>query len=318
MSFEQKHVYRIFFEDKLIKSSGDAFQQIFNKLMTIAYDNFVKVEPQGRIGDRKCDGYLKRDGIFYQVYGPKDYNSTADIQKSAINKIDIDFNGLKNHVNNGHWEPIKQFIFVFKTHRGSYPDLIDTCITLERNNPTIEFNIYDIDKLVSIFSSLSLEQMSMIAETYIPNPDFSYINYEVMGDIIKYLRVIGASNNIDITKIPPDFNDKIEFNGICSFYASNLTTASYSIDKLDDYLSSYGNTDISDYLCGIFKTLYTDSIKNYPNDQNLQFKYILEHCRKANTPPEIIQLIETNSYIMMAKYFETCDIFEEPQKNKEL
>lgn len=314
MDFEQKYVYKVFFEDKLIKSSGDTFQQIFNSLMTTAYDNFQKVETQGRIGDRKCDGYLKGKGTFYQVYGPKDYNATATVQTNAISKMEKDFNGLKYHVKNGHWEAIKEFNFVFKTHRGTYPDLLDKCNDLERNNHGIKFEICDIDKLVSIFMKLSIEEMSSVAQTYIPTPDFTQISYEVMGEIIKYLSSIGSSDNIDFTKLPPDFNEKIQFNNICPFYGSNLTTASYTIDKLDDYLSSYSDPDISDYLCGIFKKLYSDAKENYPKNSNLQFKYILENCRKKDTPKEFIRFFETNSYIMMAKYFETCDIFEEPIK----
>ncbi|MFL7796614.1 hypothetical protein OIM93_06835 [Clostridium chauvoei] len=226
-----------------------------------------------------------------------------------------DFEKLKEHIQNGYWEEIHQYIFVFKTHRGTYPDLLQVIHKLKRENPNIEFMpIYDINKLLSIFLDLSTTQMMNLTNTYIPEPNFNDIKYEVMGEIIQHLIKVGNTNNIDITKTPPNFDDKLEFNKINPFYASNLRTASYSIEALDDFLSSYEDIAISDTLCSIFKELYDQAQKKYPNDSNLQFKYILDNCHKENLNPNSLQQFETNSYVMIAKYFETCDIFEEPKK----
>ena len=56
-----------------------------------AYPSFEKIETQGAIGDRKNDGYLRGQGIFYQVYGPKDLNTNATSQSTAITKMPGDF-----------------------------------------------------------------------------------------------------------------------------------------------------------------------------------------------------------------------------------
>lgn len=310
----RKYVYRQLFENTLLKSMGDAFQQIFYNLMEELYDNFEKIEIQGAIGDRKNDGYLRGDGVFFQAYGPKDYEMNASSLKEAIGKMPGDFLLLKNHVDCGKWEEIKEYIFVFKTHRGSYPDLIEVINTLEKDYAPIKFKIYDIKQLLKLFSKLTIEQMNSVTNTYIPEVDFSELKYDVMGEIVLHLINGGNSNNIDVTKKVPDFNDKIQFNKICSFYASNLIAASYRIDELDDFLSSYENINISDILCSIFKDLYKKAIEEYPDDTTLQFKYILDNCHKDNLSNLAIQQYETNSYVMMAKYFETCDIFEEPPK----
>lgn len=44
----------------------------------------------------------------------------------------------------------------------------------------------------------------------------------------------------------------------------------------------------------------------------MQFQYILESCHLPHIDKRQLQIVETNSYVMIAKYFETCDIFEEP------
>lgn len=314
MDYGQKFIYCTFFKNELLQSTGDSFQQIFNRLMKEAYSNFEKIEVQGAIGDRKCDGYLKGKGIFYQVYGPKDYDTNQTSLSTAISKMEEDFIGLKSHIDAGYWEEIKEYVFVFKTHRGSYPDLIEKRKNLEKDYPNITFTISNIDSLLTVFSTLSDSSISHVTNTYIPEPDFSCVSYEVMGDIIKHLITVGASNNIDLTKTPPDFNEKIKFNNICDFYGMNLKIASYSIAKLNDYLSSYTDPNIGDFLCSILKKLYSIAKNNYPDNADLQFKFILEGCRNSATPLSQIQIFETNSYIIMSKYFETCDIFEEPPK----
>ena len=311
-----KFLYGKFFENKLLKSTGDAFQQLVYQLLSELYPSFEKIETQGAIGDRKNDGYLRGQGIFYQVYGPKDLNTNATSQSTAITKMPGDFYLLKKHVDSGYWEEIKEYIFVFKSFRGSFPDVIEEMKKMGQDNPSVTFSICDIGDLLRKFSELSIEKMAIVADTFIPEPDFEMVSFEVMGDIIQHLVSVGSSQNIDYTKEPPNFEDKIIFNNIANFHAQNLRVASYKIDQLDDYLSSYSDKNIADLLCSIFKKLYSDAQLLHPDDSIMQFQYILSSCHKPNTPNVHLQTIETNSYIMMAKYFETCDIFEEPPKNK--
>lgn len=308
-----KFMYRKMFENKLLKSNGDAFQQLVYRLLKEIYPSFEKIETQGAIGDRKNDGYIRGKGIFYQIYGPKDIDVNLTSQSTAIKKMPGDFNLLKAQVKSGYWEEVKEYIFVFKSFRGSYPDVLEEIKKLEKDNPNVIFSICDTDELLSKFSELSIDKMSIISDTIIPEPNFEMVSFEVMGEIINHLISVGASDNIDYTKDPPDFEKKIIFNKISSFQAQNLKVASYKIEQLDDYLSSYSDKNIADLLCSIFKKLYEDAILLYPDDSIMQFQHILNSCHKPTTPKTSLQTIETNSYIMMAKYFETCDIFKEPK-----
>ena len=307
-----KFLYRQFFENKLLKSSGDAFQLLVNNLLSTIHPSFEKIETQGAIGDRKNDGYIRGEGIFFQMYGPKDVAVNNTSQATAVKKMSADFNDLKNKIVDGYWEEIKEYRFVFKAFRGSYPDVLEELKKLEKENPNITFSICDNDELLNEFSKLCLDKMSIVSETYIPEPDFDMVSFEVMGEIIKHLFNVGHSQNIDLTKIPPNFESKIEFNELPEYYAHNLRVASYKIDQLDDYLSSYSDSNIADLLCSIFKKLYDDSQQIHPDCSTSQFQHILNSCRKPSTPSEQLQSYETNSYVMIAKYFEACDIFKEP------
>ncbi|MGO1044577.1 hypothetical protein ACTPEO_17730 [Clostridioides difficile] len=92
----------VMFENKILKCAGNEFQNIFYQVMKKCNKNFIEIKPQGSQGDRKCDGYIKNEGIFYQVYGPEDA-SNAQTQKYAILKLKEDFEVLYVHTNNGHY-----------------------------------------------------------------------------------------------------------------------------------------------------------------------------------------------------------------------
>lgn len=311
----KNHIRSVIFDNKLYRASGDGFQQLFYNLMQQAHDNFVPIENQGSIGDRKCDGYLSGDGVFFQVYGPKDTTPTENAQKTAISKMKNDFKGLKQKVQEGFWEEIKSYILVFNDRRGSYPELIETKKELEKNNPTVTFDIHNTTFLLSKFNSLSLEKKNNVDLQYILTPDFSFIKFEILGEIVEYLNGICSDNSNGSRITVPDFNKKIKFNNLDGQYGAHLIAASYQLAKLDEFLESYHEPDIANTLCDIFKTLYNQAVTEYPDNSILQFKFILEACRRPNTPIEQIKTIESHCYVIMAKYFETCDIFKEPPED---
>ncbi|MCT7023062.1 hypothetical protein M1743_23715, partial [Salmonella enterica subsp. enterica serovar Saintpaul] len=69
--------------------------------------DFQQVKPYGNIGDRKNDGFIKGQGVYYQVYAPEDASNNV---LAAVNKIKDDFEGLRDY-----WHdicPIKKYYFV--------------------------------------------------------------------------------------------------------------------------------------------------------------------------------------------------------------
>ena len=108
--FAYKFLYGKIFENNLLRSTGDAFQQLVYRLLNTLYPNFEKIDVQGSLGDRKNDGYIRGQGIFYQAYGPKDSAINTTSQSIAIKKMPEDFYALKKHIDSGLWEPI--FIYI--------------------------------------------------------------------------------------------------------------------------------------------------------------------------------------------------------------
>ncbi|WP_394884015.1 hypothetical protein [Clostridium butyricum] len=315
MSRAELFYYHMYFENLLLKSYGNMFQEHFYNLMSCKNSNFTRIEVQGSIGDRGCDGYLQTEGVFFQVYGPKETIVTdSSIQRYVISKAEGDFLKLLSHINDGYWEPINQYTFVLNNYRGLFPDLSEKLKELNAKYSPIKFDVMDRTSLINIFDSLVENQKMSICNTFAPEINIGIINNTIIGKIISYLtNNIRPKENKD-KLIAPDFNKKLAWNNLSAYNSIALITGNYSVDKLNEYLNTYGGNSISEELCLIYSDLYTDAKKQFPGDSNAQFEYILNKSyNDDNLSPVDEFLYTTNTYIIMSKFFESCDIFEEPQ-----
>lgn len=307
-------VFSLYFKTLLQDSNGNEFEKYVYKVLDFKYNNFKKIDVEGTIGDRKCDGFRMGEGIFYQIYGPKDTTSTnASIQKYAEKKLIEDFEGLKEHVDNGYWEEIKEYIFVFNNTNGLFPNLVEKIKLLTHNYPNIKFRTFDRDQVIKLFNSLNESDMQTIVQAFAPCIDDLVLNNLIIKDIVSYLINNKAKKNT-AKYIAPNFDEKLKFNKLSEYNCMRLKFANYNVENLNNFLDSYPN-NISENLCHIYSQLYFDAKSNHPNDTNEQFEYLInnsfDHSLLDNAS---IQLYETNTLVILSKYFETCDIFEEPIK----
>ena len=88
----QRAFYEQKFEIAFLRAKGDAFQDLFEKLMGLAYKaDFMPCRPWGNRGDRKNDGFLKSERRLFQVYAPNEMKETQ-----PISKIQEDFKGPRS------------------------------------------------------------------------------------------------------------------------------------------------------------------------------------------------------------------------------
>lgn len=229
------------FKKKLQENSGEAFQSLFEELMELCYPyNFQKITPYGKDGDKGNDGYLKGEGIFFQVYGPK---TNADSnEKYILKKIDDDIEKILSS-QNIYWEKVKEWIFVYNDFAQGITPKISKKIFELSNRYGIKCNIWGINKLVNIFFNLPIRYKikilnipsysSFIESKYIYSDDenwrifrklFNYFIYEIRNDRVwfgksfrKYL-FFEKYNNILVADILKKWN--IEY--ICFFKNESL------------------------------------------------------------------------------------------------
>lgn len=110
---------RNMFRLRVHESDGQAYQNLFVRVMQNAFPTFRPVRAHGQIGDKKNDGYDSSSGTYYQVYAPEDVRKTSG---EMIKKLKGDFSGLK-----AFWDDVykvRQFFFVVNDkYRGVSPNV---------------------------------------------------------------------------------------------------------------------------------------------------------------------------------------------------
>jgi hypothetical protein len=124
MDVQQKLDARKAFKLRVHEASGIAFEDLFCDIMRASNSDFKKVKPQGRIGDRKNDGFIPSKGKYFQVYAPQ---SPIGNPSSAKTKLKEDLAGLLSYWRDEHGYTVSQFYFVFNDkYHGAYPEIYTT------------------------------------------------------------------------------------------------------------------------------------------------------------------------------------------------
>lgn len=305
MNNDQKTLARIMFHNKILRSDAQAYEDLFVWVLGYAYPDFAPVKPQGQIGDQKNDGYLRGQGVYYQVYAPEDLKKST---RNASEKLKDSFDGLKEY-----WDSISQvreFYMVFNDKfRGAYPEVDKDLAAIKTNFGLDKCACFLAKDLESLLFTQPDDIINVIAG-YLPNPeniktlDYSILN-EVIGHIMDKKRKLDLQENLTA----PDFSEKIKFNGLGPQVAAYLNNASYQVGILEDFFS-LNSAFPKQALRDVLRNVYLQGTKAEYGDQGDQvFMHILNEASPKETEP-----YESAVLVLMAYYFEACDIFEDPPR----
>ena len=304
MTREEKLIAIHLFQNRVLKANGNSFEELFTLVMQSANPGFIQVKPQGSLGDKKNDGFNPSTGIYYQVYVPEDLSTTKD---KAIKKLHTDFNGLKNY-----WPtigyPVKEFYYVVNDkYQGVGPGLLKNIKELQKANPNIIIGLFKNNDLQNVFENLNETKIAEIIG-FVPSADISMLEMDVLHNVIEHIMNTEVDSALPTIPNNPNFNKKIEFNGLSSEIASMMRTALINATSIDDYFAN-NNNFLRDELRNRFNGLYLSAKKsNSEPDQIFAEVYALSCPQKAT------QAHTTAVMTLMAYYFECCDIFETPEQ----
>lgn len=158
MNSIDKNYLSLQFRDKAYQKNFSEFQTFFEDIAAKAFSDFTKVRPYGKQGDGGNDGYRPAEGIYYQVYAPKDPSGK---DADAAKKFKENFETLK-----ASWDSIstiKTYNFVFNDkYFGTSIELERATAELNKDNPGIEFNVFSATDLEKLFFTLTPEQMTQL------------------------------------------------------------------------------------------------------------------------------------------------------------
>ena len=295
---DEKYIARCFFKLKIHESNGAAFETLFTAIMSYAEPEFRQIKPWGSIGDRKNDGYIASRGIFYQVYAPE---KPEESYPKVIEKLGADFNGLVKQ-----WPNVHEFYFVFNDkYLGINPDASATIDAIGGQYNLKKTGFILASHLEDVLFGLSDDQIQMIVGG-IPDPaKLHTINYSIINEIIEKIKNFPCEDD-DSNLIVPDWEKKIVFNNLSASVGMRLGNGSLFLGKLNEYLNNQSKFTADDIRSRL-RELYNTEKKH----QHYQGDVLFWRMVKLLVPQNTKEFQEA-AIVILAKYFETCDVFEEP------
>lgn len=297
-------VLSTYFQLRLHKSNGNQFQDLFNDLMTRSQGGYVAVKPWGSHGDRGNDGYVPAELRFFQLYAPSSEANPVTSCSKAVG----DFSKLEEAYPN-----LKHYHFVMNDKFQGIPaPVAESLGKLKQGKSTLgDCSPIGAYELRSRFEALSQEQQILIVgdlPAFIPKQ----LDLSILGVILKELAdTVDDSVHLDRIDLPAEFDAKAEFNGFTSVVKSRLTQyarRSHLVDKMLSHRDSSWLQTISEEV----RQRYIDTPDDATPDERfwLLSESLIPEFAKAHS--HTLKAFREASLLVIAKYFEACDVFENP------
>ncbi|CUB04065.1 ABC-three component system protein [Marinomonas fungiae] len=318
MNVQQKLDVRKAFKLRIHESNGNAFEDLFCDVMRASNKEFKKVKPQGRIGDRKNDGFIPLEGKYFQVYSPQ---SPTGNPTSATSKIEEDLDGLIAYWGNEHKYKIKHFYFVFNDkYHGAYPEIYTTLNSVKNKYGLDICDVFLSSDLEDVFMELPEDSIASICGYYPKPEDIGFIDNSIVAEIAGYVSKNYSGFSDSQVNEPPDFYNKILFNKLGRSTAMHLNVGAYQVGYVDDYFrtnSKFSRQQSRDSLNEMYQHhLNTDNaeaaIATGLSESDIVFKNMVDEMLPENLSNMQRRDYERNVIAVLAYFFEACDIFEEP------
>ena len=317
---QQKAQYRMMFQARLSRLIGMAFQNVFSDIMKYANPNFVPVKPQGSQGDWKNDGHDPKAGRYYQVYSPEIFD-----EAEAVKKLETDFAGLvakwgdKNVYPNG----VMEFRFVLNDHYrvtpGGYPTTIAVLEKLKQTHGLEECGLHLAKDLEEVLMGLPEDQINAVIG-FAPNPaDIKVLKLDLVNEIVTHIVESAAPRSLNESLVDPDFDEKIAFNKL-RVTGLWLREANYRCGTLEEYFSAnsdFTRQEVRNRLKGLYEESAAKNFQDGGDDATVADHRLIHILTEITPSPpnkdrRFAKELQDAALVVLAFFFESCDIFEEP------
>lgn len=305
MTREEKYLARIILKNKFYEADKQSYEDLFTKIMQNQDSDFKQVKPQGKLGDGKCDGFNEKTGHYFQVYAPEDLNGN---ETTMLSKMDSSITGLLDFWEERNFK-VKRFNYVVKDdYRNVYPLLYTNAKKISEKYK-IECEIITCKNVEDIFIKLSDENIFDVIGI-IPDPlNIENVEYDVLNEVISFLLNSKAPKISENIPVLPDFDKKILFNSLSKITGDFLNAGQRQGFVIKEYFE-LNSKFFKEELRQIFNNIYKQALSEIPESETKNdeiFQYILD----KSSPKDNFAYYNA-VYILMAYYFEYCDIFETP------
>lgn len=309
MTKEEKYLGRTMLKIKFYEADKQSYEDLFTKIMQNQDSYFKQVKPHGRLGDGKCDGFNEKNGEYYQVYAPEELKGN---ETTLLSKMDNSIAGLLSFWKERGFD-VKKFNYVVKdNYREVYASIYTNAKKIAEKYK-IECEIILCKDVEDIFMGLDEDKMINVLGGIIPNAEnISNFDYDIMNEVVNHLKERNVRNILEKIPSNPNFDNKIIFNSLSEIISNFLNIGQRQNFAINDFFQ-LNSKFIKEDLREIFSTLYEEGKELIPNSKSKNdeiFQYIVE-----KSSPNEKQSTYDAIFVLMAYYFEYCDIFETPINN---
>lgn len=290
------------FEKQFGSQFGDGFQNWFMKLASHLHTSGHVQSVRLTQGDGKLDVVVLNEQIVYQCYGPQTFKPSE-----AAVKIRTDFAGAYEFLEGR----LKKWVFVHNHPTGSLDKLSlkalnDLITEIGERGDAIEILAWGKEEL---WAALEVGVPHHGLRDLFGSPDPVYVDFACLEDLL--LSLERSEYPDDVAPVSQPAENKLEFNDLGSSHRQEIRHGRTGLRVMDDYLASRAGTDpeFAERLAQRFRDRYRTLRSRpalSPNDiyENLR----LDAGWKAS--PDIKREMATR--IILAYFFDTCDIFDNP------
>ena len=201
MNDNERYIARVLFKNKVFRSDGQAYEDLFTSVMVKSNSEFSQVKPQGSIGDHKNDGFDRTTGTYFQCYAPEDLEAN---EKKSLSKLKTDFDGLIKNWN--HEVKVKKFFYVLNDkYKGCYPTVVHALNEIKQKHGLEDCKVFlnkDLETLVfQLEASEIYEILGSVPAIDIPETIQMSALSEVVDHLIKNMKALTSSGKL----VAPDF-----------------------------------------------------------------------------------------------------------------
>lgn len=305
----------LYFKLKIYETSGMEFQIFFSSIMRHIDDDFIGIKPHGNWGDGGNDGCNPKTKHYYQIYAP--LASTNPNPIAEFKKAETDYHKLIDK-----WGEVKGYSFVindrFTQIQAPLQEKFQKFMTA---NKIHDGRIICSFQLQKMFMKLDQEiKQDLLNQHYIDDNPSNEFEPTLIGELIKYLGDIPDNDFGFLNGDAPNFDEKIQFNNLSPLLASRLVSDYAEVHKVKTFLDIQGD-DVAQNLSKSINTIYkniTSTIPdNEPDKSSLIYFSLIEKLIPihANKDKHLKRSYTLLVRIIIANYFSTCDVYEDPKRS---
>jgi len=299
LNFHERMFVKAMYREQMANLHGDAFEDFFHRLMSARYSDFVQVRTHGNIGDLGADGLRLHNGRLYACYAPEVFDATKAGGKFA--------NDLAKAIRKRSGE-FGTFVFVYNDARGLHPEVSRLLAQARVEHSRLEFEPMGPQHLLRKLFELVRHEIEDLLRAPILVEEVVYgVGLEDLTPLLQHLmehrrRADGQAAPREVSAL------KMDYNRLGEDDRTMLRIGMRHTHLIEQYYQGIADVTERDEVAADFNAYYGQIADEYDESEQVLAelrKYVAGNQRGTSAT-------EIAWWVVVAYFFETCDIFREP------